>query len=187
MFFLQAGSTGSPYGLLWKVPPNFKRIKRRKQLFELKIRACYLSLIFALSGIMGSILEAELCSNNYTTKVRLWIISWIIICHFCHPLKFSGRTTVDDFESRYCFYYLDSDGLNFLVSCHWDSGKKKENVLEREGEILRVHARKYLHKCVCVEVGLGEIRRKISKKNTGKNVQLHDFQIFDSLGWWKNC
>uniref|UniRef100_A0A915HRM4 Uncharacterized protein n=1 Tax=Romanomermis culicivorax TaxID=13658 RepID=A0A915HRM4_ROMCU len=61
-------NVGSPYGILWKNPPNFKRIKRRKQLFLLKTKACYMAVLFSLIGLICAILEAELIANQYTTK-----------------------------------------------------------------------------------------------------------------------
>lgn len=62
----------SAYGRLWKEQPNMKhRLRKRKHLFLQRIKVSDFSLLFALAGILLTILEAELASTGTINKVGM--------------------------------------------------------------------------------------------------------------------
>lgn len=62
----------SAYGRLWKEQPNLKhRLKKRKTLFSHRTKVSDFALLFAVVGILLTILEAELTASAVVAKVSL--------------------------------------------------------------------------------------------------------------------
>lgn len=63
-------SRKSAYGRLWKEQPNLKhRLKKRKTLFTRRTKVSDFALLFAIAGILLTILEAELTASGAVAKV----------------------------------------------------------------------------------------------------------------------
>lgn len=86
------GKQRSAYGRLWKEHPNFKhRLRKRKHLFFQRIKVSDFSLLFALAGIILTVLEAELSSAGAIKKVSLidFLFDFLFGENSSH-LEFSG-------------------------------------------------------------------------------------------------
>ncbi|OUC42996.1 hypothetical protein D917_10114 [Trichinella nativa] len=60
----------SAYGVLWKDKQNWRqKLRTRKRLFYQRNKVCDLCLLFALAGILITVLEAELTSHQFLLKV----------------------------------------------------------------------------------------------------------------------
>lgn len=77
----------SAYGRLWKEQPNMKhRLKKRKQLYSQRTKVSDFALLFAVSGIVLTILEAELTASTIVAKVRSICVLFYTLEKSFHPL-----------------------------------------------------------------------------------------------------
>ncbi|KRZ69166.1 Translation initiation factor IF-2, mitochondrial, partial [Trichinella papuae] len=62
----------SAYGVLWKDKQNWRqKLRTRKRLFYQRNKVCDLCLLFALAGILITVLEAELTSHQFFLKTAI--------------------------------------------------------------------------------------------------------------------
>ncbi|KRY38561.1 Small conductance calcium-activated potassium channel protein [Trichinella spiralis] len=62
----------SAYGVLWKDKQNWRqKLRTRKRLFYQRNKVCDLCLLFALAGILITVLEAELTSHQFLLKTAI--------------------------------------------------------------------------------------------------------------------
>ncbi|XP_003381359.1 conserved hypothetical protein [Trichinella spiralis] len=65
----------SAYGVLWKDKQNWRqKLRTRKRLFYQRNKVCDLCLLFALAGILITVLEAELTSHQFLLKCSIVFI-----------------------------------------------------------------------------------------------------------------
>ncbi|KRY23696.1 Small conductance calcium-activated potassium channel protein, partial [Trichinella patagoniensis] len=63
----------SAYGVLWKDKQNWRqKLRTRKRLFYQRNKVCDLCLLFALAGILITVLEAELTSHQFLLKTAIF-------------------------------------------------------------------------------------------------------------------
>ncbi|KRY38564.1 Small conductance calcium-activated potassium channel protein [Trichinella spiralis] len=94
----------SAYGVLWKDKQNWRqKLRTRKRLFYQRNKVCDLCLLFALAGILITVLEAELTSHQFLLKASgifnllngkiVW--DWTKLCAVDHslPLLWCSRVS----------------------------------------------------------------------------------------------
>ncbi|KRZ54165.1 Small conductance calcium-activated potassium channel protein, partial [Trichinella nativa] len=139
----------SAYGVLWKDKQNWRqKLRTRKRLFYQRNKVCDLCLLFALAGILITVLEAELTSHQFLLKRcinkvtfafyvngndksirrRLFNIAkivwdWTKLCSVDHslPLLWSSRVSAGQSFSIPFFKILvnDSDAQDWRVAVTW--------------------------------------------------------------------